>query len=49
MKQLQSEVNEMKNLMAALKKGSAIGEIFSGGSNEDVEGNVNRKHDTAKK
>jgi hypothetical protein len=49
MKQLQSEVNEMKNLMAALKKGSAIGEIFAGGGNEDVEGNASRKHDADKK
>lgn len=49
MKQLQDEVNEMKNLMAALKKGSAIGEIFAGGSNEDAEGNASRKNGTDKK
>lgn len=49
MKQLQEEVNEMKTLMAALKKGSAISEIFGGASNENAGGEANRKTDATKK
>lgn len=49
MKQLQEEVNEMKTLMAALKKGSAISEIFGGANAENSEGGANRKVDAAKK
>ena len=49
MKHLQDEVNKIKHLIATLKKGTTIGEIFAGESIEDAKGNSGQKYDTDKK